>query len=110
MSSQTASSEPVSRRAKWSETSSRRSFRLSEFRGESAQIVALDLPEAESKRLKCMGLFIGQSIRLQKTGSPMILTAAGSRVAIAQEIARRIMVQANVDQPRDDKAIDDRAA
>ena len=68
---------------------------LSEFRGQNAQILHLNLTESEARRLRCLGIFEGQSIELQKAGSPMILSAAGGRVAISQEIARRIVVQAS---------------
>ena len=71
---------------------------LSEFRGKNAQILHLNLPESEARRLRCLGLFEGQSIELQKAGSPMILSVAGGRVAISQEIARRIVVQVSGDQ------------
>lgn len=74
---------------------------LAEFGGRTAQIVQLNLPAAEEHRLKSLGLFEGQSIEVQKTetGSPLILTAAGSRVAIAHEIAARILVR-----PSDNRA------
>ena len=68
---------------------------LSEFRGQNALILHLNLPESEARRLRCLGIFEGQSIELQKSGSPMILFVAGGRVAISQEIARRIVVQAS---------------
>ena len=70
-------------------------LRLSDYDGDSAEIVRLDLPEAEAQRLKSMGIFEGQSIELCRTGDPLILTAAGGRVAIAREVARQIVVQAS---------------
>lgn len=70
-------------------------FRLSDYRGDSAEIVRLDLPEAETLRLKSLGIFAGQSIELRKAGNPLILTAAGGRVAIAAEVARQIVVQSS---------------
>jgi Fe2+ transport system protein FeoA len=66
---------------------------LSEFFGTTAVVVDLDLPESESRRLKSLGVFVGQSIELQRAGNSLILAAAGGRVAIAQDIARRIVVQ-----------------
>ena len=74
------------------------SLRLSRFRGRDAQVMRFDLPENETHRLKCLGVFEGQTIRLQKPGNPMILMAAGSRVAIADDIASRIIVEAKDDQ------------
>jgi Fe2+ transport system protein FeoA len=73
-------------------------YRLSDFRGRHAEIVHFDLPESEARRLKCLGVFEGQSIRLEKAGCPMIFTAAGSRVAIAGEIASRIVVRVPVNR------------
>jgi Fe2+ transport system protein FeoA len=54
----------------------------------------LDLPDTSALRLKALGIFEGQRIELAKRGSPMIVKAAGGRVAIAEEIARRILVRA----------------
>ena len=71
---------------------------LSEFRGRNAQILHFDLPEQEAHRLKCLGVFEGQLIQLQKAGNPMILMAAGGRVAIARDVANGIMVQARDEQ------------
>jgi Fe2+ transport system protein FeoA len=76
-----------------------RSLKLSDFRGQRARIVRLDLPDAETHRLQCLGVFEGQLIQLLHAGSPLILIAAGSRVAIARDIVRRILVQ-----PVDDQA------
>lgn len=67
--------------------------KLSDFiPGQTAEILRLDLPEAEAQRLKGMGIFAGQSIEIRKTGDNFIVTAAGGRIAIARQIARHILV------------------
>ena len=60
-------------------------LRLSEFDGDSAEILRLEMDEAASQRLKSMGIFEGQSIKLCKAGNALILIAAGGRVAIGPE-------------------------
>ena len=71
---------------------------LSDYEGQTAQVVRLDLPATEALRLKSMGVFVGQSIVVRKLGNPLILTAAGGRIAIAREVARHILVQVGDDQ------------
>ena len=60
----------------------------------SCQIVSLNLSGASAQRLKALGIFEGQTVSVQKRGNPLILKAAGGRVAIAKEIASQIVVQA----------------
>ena len=67
---------------------------LSDFVGDSALIVRLKLGHSEAQRLKSMGIFEGQSVQLCKTGNALVLSAAGGRVAIAEEVAQQILVQA----------------
>jgi len=68
-------------------------FRLSEYRGKSAVVAYLDLPDAEARRLKRLGIFEGQLIEFRRAGAVLILKAIGGRVAIAQEVAQQIVVQ-----------------
>jgi Fe2+ transport system protein FeoA len=44
--------------------------------------------------LKALGLFEGQQVQLSRRGNPLILKAAGSRIAVAGEIAQQIFVRA----------------
>ncbi|KLU04569.1 MULTISPECIES: FeoA family protein [Rhodopirellula] len=59
-----------------------------------AEIIRLDLPENCASRLKALGLFEGQLVQLSRRGNPLILKAAGSRIAVAGEIAQQIFVRA----------------
>ncbi|MFG0264501.1 MAG: ferrous iron transport protein A [Rhodopirellula sp. JB055] len=59
-----------------------------------AEIIRLDLPESCASRLKALGLFEGQQVQLSRRGNPLILKAAGSRIAVAGEIAQQIFVRA----------------
>ncbi|WP_315857275.1 FeoA family protein [Rhodopirellula halodulae] len=59
-----------------------------------AEIIRLDLPENCAARLKALGLFEGQCVQLSRRGNPLILKAAGSRIAVAGEIAQQIIVRA----------------
>lgn len=63
-------------------------------RGFSTFIVEkLDLEPTSANRLKAMGVFEGQQIELTRQGNPLIVKAAGSRVAIAADLAKRILVR-----------------
>lgn len=63
------------------------------LRAANAIVESLDLAELPCKRLKSLGVFEGQLIELSKRGNPMIIKAAGSRVAISQQLAEQIMVR-----------------
>ncbi|TWT98822.1 FeoA family protein [Neorhodopirellula pilleata] len=67
---------------------------LDHFTGRDGEIVRLDLPEACATRLKSLGLFEGQRVELARGGNPMILKAAGGRIAVAGEIAKGIFLRA----------------
>ena len=73
-------------------------MRLCDFTGVHAEIVRFDLSDQDSHRLKRMGVFIGQAVEIRKTGHNFILTAAGGRLAVDQEIAQGIMVQVSDQQ------------
>lgn len=64
------------------------------FRGRDGEIARLNLPEACANRLKSLGLFEGQRVELARAGNPMILKAAGGRIAVATEIAKGILMRA----------------
>jgi len=52
----------------------------------------LDLPDSCALRLKAMGLFEGQRVEIARWGNPLVVKAAGSKIALAREIARHILV------------------
>jgi len=67
---------------------------LDRFIADEGQIARLNLPDGCAVRLKSLGLFEGQNIQLAKRGNPLILKAAGGRIAVADEIASQIFVRA----------------
>ena len=71
---------------------------LSEYDGRHALVHRLNLPELESVRLKSLGIFEGQEITIQRTGSAVIILAAGGRIAVSDEIAKKIIVQKTIAQ------------
>jgi len=66
---------------------------LDHFIGTTGEISRLDLPETCATRLKSLGLFEGQQLQLASTGNPMIVKAAGGKIAVATEIARGIYMR-----------------
>ena len=66
---------------------------LDRLRNDVAIVENLRLPEASAKRLKSLGVFKGQRIELARRGNPLIVKAAGSRIAIAEGIAKHIFVR-----------------
>lgn len=66
---------------------------LRTFAGQDCQIVSIQVPEGSAVRLKALGIFEGQHVALAKRGNPLIVKAAGGRVAIAAELAEHILVQ-----------------
>ncbi len=71
-------------------------YSLDCLKSETGVVERLDLVEADANRLKAMGIFAGQRIELARRGNPMIVKAAGGRVAIAGPIAAKILVRAAV--------------
>jgi Fe2+ transport system protein FeoA len=67
---------------------------LDHFSGNTGEIARLDLPEACAIRLKSLGLFEGQQVELTRSGNPLILKAAGGKIAVAGEIAKGIFMRA----------------
>ena len=67
---------------------------LDHFDDHTGEIARLDLPEACAIRLKSLGLFEGQHVELARSGNPMIVKAAGGKIAVAGEIAKGIFMRA----------------
>jgi len=66
---------------------------LDQLRTNTAIVNALDLSDSSAQRLKSLGVFEGQRIEVARRGNPLIVKAAGSRIAIASELAKNILVQ-----------------
>ena len=58
----------------------------------NALVTRIDLEGFAAARLKAMGFFEGQTVELSRQGNPLLVKAAGCTVALAEEIAARIMV------------------
>jgi len=65
---------------------------LSESASDRCQIVSVNLQGVSAHRLKALGIFEGQEVRLAKRGNPLIVKAAGGKIAIAVDIANQIVV------------------
>ncbi len=62
-----------------------------------AIVKAINLAESAARRLKALGVFEGQCIEIARRGDPLIVKAAGSRIAIAEGLAKDILVENLVD-------------
>ena len=59
--------------------------------GQVGLIVEMNEPDQEpADRLKALGLCVGRRIELLKAGNPMILRVLGSRIGLANRLAKRI--------------------
>ncbi len=64
--------------------------------GESYKIVNCDLPLKTRSKLESLGLFPGESINIiQKTGAGVIVEVMRSRLAIAHDMARELVVESS---------------
>ncbi len=61
--------------------------------GRQVSVVGMQVGESASIRLKSLGIFLGQVIELKRAGDPMVVRAAGSRVAMSRSITDEILVQ-----------------
>ncbi len=68
-------------------------FPLCDFPPGWVRVGSFDLPTNHTDRLRSMGVFAGQRIEILRSGSPTLIRAAGSRLAISAEIARGIHVE-----------------
>lgn len=59
-----------------------------------AEILAVEGDDAETDRLKAMGLCIGRRLQVTRPGDPLIVRVLGSRVGISKRLAQRVLVRA----------------
>lgn len=55
-----------------------------------------------STRLRAMGVCVGRTLELVRPGNPLIISVLGTRVGLAAEIARSVMVERLAEQPTPD--------
>ncbi|MDP7395449.1 MAG: FeoA family protein [Lentisphaeria bacterium] len=70
---------------------------LSDCSAKRCQVVSLNLTGATAQRLEALGIFEGQDMKLAKRGNPLIVKAAGGKVAISRDLASQILVRAVVE-------------
>ena len=58
-----------------------------------AIVDSLDCVESTANRLRSLGIYVGQQIEVARRGNPLIVKAAGSRIAVSQDIAKQILVR-----------------
>ncbi len=68
-------------------------FSLDQYQKDSGVVECLRCLDTSANRLKSLGIFAGQRIRVARRGNPMIVKAAGSRIAVAADIAKQILVR-----------------
>jgi ferrous iron transport protein B len=61
--------------------------------GDNALVMAVDLDEREAMKFAALGITGGVAVRVYKTGNPLLLEVAGTRVAIGAATAKKISVQ-----------------
>lgn len=59
-----------------------------------AEILAVDGGDAETGRLKALGLCVGRKLQVTRPGDPLIVRVLGSRVGISRRLAERVHVRA----------------
>lgn len=66
---------------------------LNSYVKDDAIVEKLEFADATVNRLKSLGVFEGQRITVARRGNPLIIKAAGSRIAIAAGLAQHIWVR-----------------
>ena len=63
--------------------------------GDCAVVVAMDIAEADQKRLQVMGVCPGRDVWVVKKGDPWIVRVMGTRIGISESIASSVYVVPN---------------
>ena len=69
------------------------SISLDKLPNDRGIVGSIALSDSAAKRLKALGVFEGQHIQIARRGDPLIVKAAGSRIAIAKDLAKNIHVE-----------------
>lgn len=59
----------------------------------ACQVVGFALPAEQEQRLRAMGFYEGQRVEVLRQGRTVMVKVAGSRLALAQEIAQHVLVE-----------------
>ncbi len=62
--------------------------------GIASRIAAIQAPPTEIDRLEVMGLCVGRTVEVVKSGDPMIVRVLGTRLGLAAVLARTVLVEA----------------
>ena len=66
---------------------------LAQLQCSHAVVDSLQCTDSSANRLKSLGIFAGQQIEIARRGNPLIVKAAGSRIAVSEGIAEQILVR-----------------
>lgn len=61
--------------------------------GSAGCIRQIDAPAAEADRLKSMGLCVGRTVVVGRTGNPMLVKVFGSRLGVSSQLAEAVWVE-----------------
>ncbi len=61
--------------------------------GHCGVITDLDLAESDDKRLRTLGICPGRRVWMVRSGDPMVVKVMGSRLGLAQELAKQVSVE-----------------
>lgn len=61
--------------------------------GFCGMVSKIDSPDADSERLKAMGVCIGRKVEVVKPGDPLIIRVLGSRLGLSARLAREVHVE-----------------
>ncbi len=62
-------------------------------KGQCGLVHDLDLPESDDQRLRTLGICPGRRVWMVRKGDPMILKVMGTRLGLAEELAKRVTVE-----------------
>jgi Fe2+ transport system protein FeoA len=61
--------------------------------GYCGMVNRIDSPDADSERLKAMGVCIGRKVEVLKPGDPLIIRVLGSRLGLSARLAKEVHVE-----------------
>jgi len=61
--------------------------------GYCGMVKRIDSPDADSERLKAMGVCIGRKVEVLKPGDPLIIRVLGSRLGLSARLAMEVHVE-----------------
>ena len=56
-------------------------------------VVAVDVPNDDSARLKALGICVGRKVQIVKRGDPLIVRVVGTRIGLSGRLAESVQVR-----------------